>query len=149
MLKYAETMITFSEIPGEVSLCINIANCPCQCPGCHSKHLWQDKGKDLTQRALLRLIDEYDGASCVCFMGGDSEPDLVNMLAEVVKRRGRASAWYSGRDEISNKIDVKNFDYIKIGHFNGTPIDNKETNQRLYEVLEDGSLKDITYKLWK
>lgn len=148
-MKYAETMVTFSEIPDEITLCINITNCPCRCSGCHSKHLWEDAGKELTPQVLLQLMDYYDGATCVCFMGGDSEPEAISVFANFVQRNGRTSAWYSGRDEISDKIDISNFDYIKIGHFNGVPINNKKTNQRLYAVLSDNSLTDITYKLWE
>ena len=39
MLKYLDTMVTFSEIPDEVTLCINLTNCPYHCPDCHSKEL--------------------------------------------------------------------------------------------------------------
>ena len=28
MLKYVDTLVTFSEIPDEISLCINVSNCP-------------------------------------------------------------------------------------------------------------------------
>ena len=45
MLKYANFDIVFQEVPEEVTLAINISNCPNQCPGCHSKYLWENKGK--------------------------------------------------------------------------------------------------------
>ena len=41
-------MITFSEVPDEISLCINISNCPIKCPDCHSKFLWENIGKEIT-----------------------------------------------------------------------------------------------------
>ena len=28
MLKYVDTMVTFSEVPSEITLCINVSNCP-------------------------------------------------------------------------------------------------------------------------
>ena len=40
MLKYVNCGIVFQEIPDEVTLSINISNCPCHCPGCHSNYLW-------------------------------------------------------------------------------------------------------------
>ena len=40
MLKYVNTDIVFQEIPDEVTLAVNISNCPCRCPGCHSQYLW-------------------------------------------------------------------------------------------------------------
>ena len=150
MLKYVETMVVFTEIPDEITLAINISNCPCHCPGCHSKYLWEDKGKDLTQRVLDRLIISNDGITCVCFMGGDSEPDLVNLLAERVHSFGLKSAWYSGKESISDKIDLKNFDYVKIGPYieEKGPLTCKTTNQVLFEI-KDLKLEDITYKLQK
>ena len=44
MLKYVNTDIVFQEIPDEVTLAVNISNCPCRCPGCHSEYLWEDVG---------------------------------------------------------------------------------------------------------
>lgn len=39
MLKFTDTQVTFSEIPDQISLCINLSNCPYHCPACHSKEL--------------------------------------------------------------------------------------------------------------
>ena len=39
MLKYANFDVVFQEVPDEVTLAINITNCPNQCPGCHSKNI--------------------------------------------------------------------------------------------------------------
>ena len=36
MLKYSNYEITFAEVPDEISLCINLTNCPHKCIGCHS-----------------------------------------------------------------------------------------------------------------
>lgn len=56
MLKYIETAVVFSEIPDEISLDINITNCPYRCPGCHSAYLQQDIGSDLTTDKIDELI---------------------------------------------------------------------------------------------
>ena len=48
-------------------------------------------------------------------------------------------------------INLKYFDYVKIGHFNGKPLNDKDTNQRLYRIdkLDNKwELVDITNKLW-
>ena len=68
MLKYTIAEVVFREIPDEITLAINISGCPIHCPDCHSKDLWKDKGKDLSQRALERLINENPGITCVAFM---------------------------------------------------------------------------------
>ena len=93
MLKYVETAVTFSEIPDEVTLCINISNCPCHCKGCHSPYLAEDIGILLADWAeyskeehsintpIDKLIEANEGITCVCLMGGDSDTELLNALA--------------------------------------------------------------------
>ena len=49
MLKYVDTKVTFAEVPDEISLCINISNCPNHCEGCHSPYLAEDIGTELTK----------------------------------------------------------------------------------------------------
>ena len=150
-MKYADTKIVMQEIPDEVTLAINISNCPCHCKGCHSPYLAEDVGTDLTFEELLRLCSKNTGITCVSFMGGDSEPSYINRLAEVLKE-GEPSirtAWYSGRDTISNEINLENFDYIKVGRYDGFlgPLNSRTTNQRLYKVM-DGRLFDMTDRFW-
>lgn len=153
MLKYVNTGIVFQEIPDEVTLAINIANCPCRCPGCHSKYLWEDIGEPLTPEALDSLVRQYGAdITCVAFMGGDGEPEYVNALARHMKAahpRFRV-AWYSGRQRIPRTVNRSDFDYIKLGPYIahlGT-LRDKTTNQRLYRVSGD-VLTDITSKFWK
>ena len=81
MLKYVDTAITFAEFPNEVSLCINISNCPCCCDGCHSPYLSKDIGEVLSLERLQGLIESNKGITLVGFMGGDSDPEEVNKLA--------------------------------------------------------------------
>ncbi len=156
-MKYLDTMVTFSEFPDEIALCINITNCPFHCPGCHSPELWKDVGKPLTQRSLERLISENNGITCVGFMGGD--PEIINLLAQVVHKKGLKVGWYWGGVKFPAGIDLINFEYVKIGPYikEQGPLDNPKTNQRMYEVVEVEEecgakfyrLKDITYKFWK
>ena len=155
-MKYYNTMVVFEEIPDEITLAINITNCPCKCPGCHSKFLWGDIGTELTFEELERLIIRNNGITCVCFMGGDSEPEYINRLAKMLSSNEKyvnlKIGWYSGRDELSDKIDVEFFDYIKIGHYDDEfgGLDKKTTNQRLYRVIHNtSSFEDITDRFWK
>ncbi|MEG2282023.1 MAG: anaerobic ribonucleoside-triphosphate reductase activating protein, partial [Rikenellaceae bacterium] len=74
-LKYVNYDIVFQEIPDEVTLAINLSNCPNRCLGCHSPYLQQDIGEPLSEEVLSKLIDKYGSAiTCVCFMGGDAAP---------------------------------------------------------------------------
>ena len=86
MLKYLNTGIVFQEIPDEVTLSINITNCPCRCPSCHSQYLWQDIGEPLTPMVLDRFMTEYKNeVTCVCFMGGDAVV-LLSVLSVCLPR---------------------------------------------------------------
>ena len=148
-MKYLDTMITFSEFPDEIALCINISNCPFHCPGCHSPELWEDIGTKLNKGELSKLIESNKGISCVGFMGG--KPDLINTLAAFVKNEYKLKVgWYWGGETIPKEINPKNFDYIKIGPYKKElgGLDNSNTNQRFYKI-ENGQLIDWTYKFWK
>lgn len=147
MLKYIDTKIVFQEIPDEISLAINITNCHCNCKGCHSSYLAKDIGEPLYTSTISQLIHKNKGITCVVFMGGDSEPSEINVLAKFIKDNSYLKvAWYSGRSKLSKDIDLENFDYIKLGPYIEKlgPLNSRKTNQRLYEVMAD-----ITYKFWK
>ena len=88
MLKYVGFDIVFQEIPDEVSLAINISQCPNNCKGCHSSYLMEDIGENLSYDNLCRLVDKYrDSITCVCFMGGDVSPQEIEDLANCVKNK--------------------------------------------------------------
>lgn len=153
MLKYVNTGVVFQEIPDEVTLSVNIANCPCHCPGCHSKYLWADIGEPLDHEAIDSLVDVYGGEiTCICLMGGDNEPESINELAKYVHHSHPTLkvGWYSGRLRITDAIDKSNFEYIKVGpyiaHLGG--LKDKTTNQRLYKRMADNSFIDITSRFW-
>ncbi len=155
MLKYVNWAVVFSEIPDEVTLAINISNCPCRCPGCHSKFLWGDVGEPLDETAIDSLVSAAGtGVTCVSFMGGDASPAEVNRLAMYVRQRHKTLkvAWYTGRTVISSSIDRQWFDYIKVGpyiaHLGALP--SCTTNQRLYRISHpQETLVDITSRFWK
>ena len=120
MLKYVNTGIVFQEIPDEVTLAINISNCPCHCPGCHSKYLWEDIGLPLNVEAIDDFVQTYGtDITCIAFMGGDADAKGVAMLAQYIREEhpNFKVAWYSGRLRIPSSVDKSNFDYIKIGPY--------------------------------
>lgn len=154
MLKYVNTDVVFQEIPNETTLAINISNCPCHCKGCHSAYLAEDIGDYLDLGALMRLIDKNEGITCVAFMGGDSEPQSINMLAGIIRTKGLLTAWYSGRQELAKEIELRNFNFIKLGPYIEElgGLKSPTTNQRLYEVKMSKpiyGLEDITNIFWK
>lgn len=154
MLKYVNTGIVFQEIPDEVTLSINLSNCPCHCPGCHSQYLWQNIGTPLTVLALEGLVREYgNDITCVCFMGGDAEPEYVDTMARYLHREHSELkvAWYSGRTRISTSIRKQDFDYIKVGPYikHLGCLKERTTNQRLYKRAAGDDFTDITSRFWK
>jgi anaerobic ribonucleoside-triphosphate reductase activating protein len=150
MLKYHNHDIVFQEIPNEVTLVINLTNCPNQCKGCHSPHLQEDTGEELTENVLSALLDKYGNAvTCVCFMGGDNSPKDVLKLATLI-RKGvinqppAKTAWYSGKPTIFDGAQQV-FDYIKTGAYteNLGGLNSPTTNQRFYHI-ENGEIIDKT-----
>jgi anaerobic ribonucleoside-triphosphate reductase activating protein len=148
MLKYVDYDIVFQEIPNEVTLAVNLSNCPHRCAGCHSPHLREDVGNELNEPALSGLLQAYEKAiTCICFMGGDADAGELYRLADFVRksRRGKIkTAWYSGNGQPpENSTDY--FDYIKLGAYveHLGALDSPSTNQRFYRI-ENGVMIDET-----
>ena len=152
MLKYVDSKVVFAEIPDEITLAINISNCPCHCEGCHSPYLAEDIGEPLDLQHLTNLIDSNRGITCVCIMGGDANPSEVDDIAQDIKEYypELKVGWYSGRQELSKDIELSNFDFIKLGPYKEEfgPLNSKTTNQRFYKV-NGKELVDITSRFWK
>ena len=155
MLKYADYDVVFQELPNEVTLAINISNCPNRCVGCHSAYLMDDVGNPLTGQVLEELLHKYGKTiTCVCFMGGDGEPHAVAQLARWVKTQAAFTlkvGWYSGKQTLPEVFDSQWFDYVKVGPY--VPelggLNHATTNQRLYKITKTGTLEDITACFWK
>ena len=149
MLRYINYDIVFQEIPGEVTLAINLSNCPNRCKGCHSPYLMEDKGEVLDENTLLSLLEKYGNAvTCVGFMGGDAFPGEVGRLSLFVRKKtdGRIkTGWYSGKTHLPESCSFRHFNYIKLGpyieHLGG--LDSASTNQRLYQI-EENEMVDIS-----
>lgn len=153
MLKFLNCDVVFQEIPGEVSLAINITGCPCRCPGCHSQYLWGDIGEPLTEEVLDSMIEkQHQNITCVALMGGDAIPAEIDRLMNHLRKTHPKlhTAWYSGRTTLSPLADLSNFDYIKLGPYlkHLGPLRNRNTNQRLYRVSH-GKMHDMTSSFWK
>lgn len=152
MLKYADYDIVFQEIPDEVTLAINLSNCPHRCPGCHSPYLQGNTGKELNRTTLSGLLRVYGkSVTCVCFMGGDADPGEVCALASFVREEWNGkikTAWYSGNDTLKDETSTRCFDFIKLGAYVEAlgGLNRTTTNQRLYRI-DNGNLEDITRQM--
>ena len=154
-------MITFSEVPEEVSLCINITGCQIKCPKCHSKWLWENVGDVLDTKSLGSLIKTNEGITCVCLLGGDhSVEDIITLSKWIKENTSLKVCWYSGQSLIKD-LPLEYFDFIKTGSYKEElgGLDSITTNQRFYEVKVKTKyhsdeimyryLEDITYKFQK
>lgn len=153
MLKFADYDIVFQEIPNEVTLAINIANCPNRCKNCHSPHLWDDIGKPLNETALDDLLEKYSKSiTCVAFMGGDCDCNEVVRLANYVRATYNLKvAWYSGQEHLPENFPISAFQFIKLGAYCEAlgGLKSRTTNQRLYKILSNGKMENITETFWK
>ena len=178
-MKVASFDIVFQEIPGEVTLALNISNCPCHCPGCHSPHLAEDIGEPLNEELLSGLLTRYGPMiTCVAFMGGDAAPEEVARWAEWIKNHKSQiinhqsvlrTAWYSGRQQLPESLSVKRsvseavcqcnglsgaaglpFDYIKLGPYIESLGGLKSpTTNHRLYKRVGESWEDITSSFWK
>ncbi|MDH6306807.1 anaerobic ribonucleoside-triphosphate reductase activating protein [Parabacteroides sp. PF5-5] len=153
MLRFVNYDIVFQEVPGEVTLAINISNCPNRCKGCHSPYLMEDRGEALSEENLAVLLEKYGNAiTCVCFMGGDAAPQEIDNLAAFLQRKNARlkTGWYSGKTKLSPDCRLKHFNYIKLGPYIEQlgGLNSSSTNQRFYHVV-DGEMVDMTYHFHK
>ena len=160
-MKYTDTQIGFQEFPDEISLLINISNCPHHCSGCHSPELWEDVGIELNTKSLNILLMNNKGISCVGFMGGDSDLTTLEKLVQYIREwyPKLKVGWYSGFSNWGMNINVDLFDYIKLGPYikERGGLNNPNTNQRffikgnlLHKIdANPNRFYDITDNFWK
>ena len=154
MLKYVDYDIVFDEVPDEVVLAVSLSLCPNRCEGCHSPHLREDIGEELTLERLASIIRIYrSGITCLCLMGGDGDTKTLELLARSLRTAFPTLrlAWYSGRQQLPERMDVSVWDYVKLGPYIPTrgSLKSPTTNQRLFRVLSDTTLEDLTFRFWK
>ena len=145
-MKFISTSIVFQEVPDEITLALEISNCPHNCKDCHSPELREDIGTELTVEILDNLIKKYSDCTCICFMGGDRYHNEIVKFSKYIKDKypNIKIGFYSGDYYLDNSL-VKVLDYYKIGPYVASqgPLNNPKTNQIFYKI-ENGYLKDIT-----
>ena len=155
MLKYVNHDIVFQEFPDEVTLAVNLSQCPNACPGCHSMYLWGDEGERLSLSRLRAMTEEYAGEiTCVALMGGDNDPESVLLILSELKLAmpGLKTGWYSGHPTLPRCFnDYPAPDFVKLAPWREElgPLSSPTTNQRMYRYHADGKCEDITERFWK
>lgn len=149
MIKYLPrlTEIVLEEIPGKVTLAVEISNCQGSCIGCHSPFLRTNIGDELNFAVVKSLIDSNFGVNCFLFLGeGNDLEALLNLASEIRQSYHHLElAIYSGRTEVEDEF-YEIFDYVKVGPYieEFGPLNSSTTNQRLYYKKQD-----ITSRFWR
>ena len=153
MIKYLPQMtsVVLEEIPGKVSLAVDVSNCPMRCPGCHSPYLQTNIGEELTTDIIDELIADNFGVNCFLFFGeGQDDSSFLDLAWHIRDNHPTVEvALYSGRPEVPNTY-WRVFNYIKVGPYVEKlgPLNHRTTNQRLYKV-EGHNRVDITHLIWE
>lgn len=155
-MKYLHKDVTFSEIPNEITLCVAISGCLIHCGGCHSRELWEDKGTLLTIEELQKLLNDNQGITCLCLLGGEADIDSLIELFQYAYKKVK-TAWYCGLDLIpKDKLGIIQYlDWLKVGHYDQElgGLASPTTNQRFYKIEHIGNGEynkiDLTYKFNK
>lgn len=146
MVIYDRYDIVFQELPGEVALAFTLKGCPNLCKGCHSPHLRETTGYELTLDIFSDIISRYERqATATLFLGGDAYQNELIPLIDIAKSKGFKTGVYSGLDELNMEL-LKVVDYYKVGRYVEKlgGITSPATNQRLFKMV-GGKREDITY----
>lgn len=147
MVIYDKYDIVFQEIPNEVSLAFTLKACQNRCVGCHSAHLREEFGNELTDELIYKLLHNYAGEiTNVLFLGEGNDKSRLIQIMNMFANNGLKISIYSGRDEID--IDyLEHVDYYKVGSYKEQlgGLDSVSTNQKLFKI----NAVDITNKLTK
>lgn len=146
MIKYDNILVTFTEVPDEISLCINCTCCPLSCKNCFEPWLRNNYGKELTMERIKEMLWKHPNVSCICFMGGINDYEGLSVLMSEIQTWGLKVAIYSGHDYIEPTIEPF-VDYYKIGPYieEFGPLNKKTTNQKFYKK-ENDKWVDITHR---
>lgn len=151
-LKYQGYSIVFQEVPDEISLAISVSGCPYRCEGCHSPNLQEYEGEYLLQD-FEKILDEYEGKiTCVCFMGGDQNLIELIELCDMAHERDLKTCLYTGSVGCAYLQPLQpHLDYLKIGPYvkECGGLDNENTNQVMFRMVDGIPVEDITYKFQK
>lgn len=147
MLKYYDYATTFAEFPDEISLAVNISNCPGYCDGCSEPWLLKDIGTLLTNDEIDKLIKDNSDITVFGLMGGDNNHDDVVRIANYIHNTypNLKVGMYSGREFLNMKL-LNCLDLYKIGRWitpkgpveewhktNNGPLNFSWSNQLLFE----------------
>ena len=141
-LKFTTEQIVWQEVPGEVSLAFLFSGCQLRCKGCHSADAWKASlGQELTADYLKGRLKRYRGLiTCVLFMGGEWQPEILQQMLGIVVQAGLKACLYTGleREELEavSESIIPYLTYLKTGRWvmELGGLDSPATNQKFIDV---------------
>lgn len=140
MIKYLRSCVSFQELKKEISLVIEITNCPHRCKGCHSSELQQDIGVPLTIEVLNSIIfrnsiDKKPLFTCILFMGGEQHEEFKGLLDYIKNNYELKTALFTGAEEVKDDINSL-LNYVKTGRYIESlgGLESSITNQKIVEL---------------
>lgn len=138
----------FLEIPNQISINIFTQGCTVCCKNCHNKNLWQFFSKyKTTQHDFELKIKKMNMANWCCWLGGEptDQKDLIEYL-KITQKHNKKNCVYTGKLFSIIDAEIKKIcDIIIDGKYIGVPIQNENTNQKIYYKIKD-KFKNITWK---
>ncbi len=136
-MRYTSVQITFQEVPEEISLCFLVSGCPLRCPGCHSADSWDArKGEELSCKEIEKILQKYEGMiTCVCFLGGEWQPEKLRELCVWVQSQGLRTCLYTGLEDVGEGLKEV-LDFLKVGPYikSRGGLASPNTNQRFINL---------------
>jgi len=139
-------------VPDEISLALSISGCNLGCTGCHSSETWvKTYGEELSDTALINLIEKNKHISCVLIYDGQHNIDRLIKIIQIIKSFNLKTALYTGLDILQPELIVL-LDYYKLGKYIKElgGLSKETTNQKLYKNYGNSSSKLVyNFKLGK
>jgi anaerobic ribonucleoside-triphosphate reductase activating protein len=148
-LNYINEQIVWQEVPGETALAYTITGCPLRCEGCHSSEYRNAKlGEHLSHAYFAQRLADYRGLiSCVLFLGGEWQPELLLPFLKIARAEQLHTCLYSGFESVNSRL-LPHLTYLKVGAWDMTRggLDNPNTNQRFIDLRNQQLLNHKFHK---
>lgn len=142
--RYAGYSVTLAEMPGHIALVFSLTGCKIGCEDCHSKHLWEDVGPELTAGTIASIARHYEGLIDGIVFLGDIEEEDFDPLLSMAKKFGLTTCIYTGKKFRDCHTYFKHFDFVKYGEYRRDlgGLESPNTNQR---YVRSSNMEDLTY----
>lgn len=138
---------SFQEVPDNLSLCFSVFGCPHSCRNCS----WRNEKNflKLTPQDILEIVNKNkEFIDCVCFLGGEWEPEFKEVLS-MCKKTGLLTCLYTGLEDIKDMDILSNLDFVKVGPYieNLGGLQSETTNQKFIDLRTNECLNHKFLKI--